>query len=441
MEVNFDGLPGPTHNYSGLATGNLASERYRSLASNPRAAALQGLAKMKTLADRGFAQAVLPPHERPDLAALRALGFAGSDAQVLARAAREAPQTLAACSSAAAMWVANAATVSPSADTNDGRVHLTPANLTSHFHRALEAPTTTRVLRAIFADASHFAVHDPLPAAPQFGDEGAANHTRFAVDSETRGIEFFVHGRSGFDTSLPAPKRFAARQTREASEAVARRHGLTPERTLHAQQHPDAIDAGVFHNDVVAVGSGTVLFCHERAYLDQDAVLAALAKSIGPTFTPIVVREQEVSLDRAVATYLFNSQLLARRAGGLLLVAPSECAEDASVATLLERLVSSGNAIREVLTFDLKQSMQNGGGPACLRLRVTLSDAERQAIRTRIWLDDALHSALVEWVERHYRDRLVPADLADPALLDESRRALDELSRLLVLGNVYPFQR
>src|SRR5215813_7049732 len=295
MEVNFDGLPGPTHNYSGLATGNLASERYRSLASNPRAAALQGLAKMKTLADRGFAQAVLPPHERPDLAALRALGFAGSDAQVLARAAREAPQTLAACSS----------------------------------------------------------------AAPQFGDEGAANHTRFAVDSETRGIEFFVHGRSGFDTSLPAPKRFAARQTREASEAVARRHGLTPERTLHAQQHPDAIDAGVFHNDVVAVGSGTVLFCHERAYLDQDAVLAALANSIGPAFTPIVVREQEVSLDRAVATYLFNSQLLARRAGGLLLVAPSECAEDASVATLLERLVSSGNAIREVLTFDLKQSMQN----------------------------------------------------------------------------------
>src|SRR5262249_24344296 len=310
----------------------------KSLVSNPRAAALQGLAKMKALADRGFAQAVLPPHERPDLAALRALGFAGSDAQVLARAARDAPQTLAACSSAAAMWVANAATVSPSADTSDGRVHFTPANLVSHFHRALEAPTTTRVLRAIFADPARFAVHDPLPAAPQFGDEGAANHTRFALEPDAPGIEFFVHGRSGFDTSLSAPRRFAARQTREASEAMARRHGLAPERTLHAQQLPDAVDAGVFHNDVVAVGSGTVLFCHERAYVEQDAVLAALAKRIGTAFTPIVVREREVSLDRAVATYLFNSQLIARPAGGLLLVAPSECAEDASVGALLERL-------------------------------------------------------------------------------------------------------
>jgi succinylarginine dihydrolase len=441
MEVNFDGLPGPTHNYSGLATGNLASEKFRSLASNPRAAALQGLAKMKALADRGFAQAVLPPHERPDLAALRALGFAGNDAQVLSRAARDAPQTLAACSSAAAMWVANAATVSPSADTSDGRVHFTPANLVSHFHRALEAPTTTRVLRAIFADPGRFAVHDPLPAAPQFGDEGAANHTRFAVAPDAPGIEFFVHGRSGFDTSLRVPKRFGARQTREACEAVARRHLLASERTLHAQQSPDAIDAGVFHNDVVAVGSGTVLFCHERAYVEQDAVLAALATRIGAAFTPIVVREQEVSLDRAVATYLFNSQLLAQPERGLLLVAPSECAEDASVAALLERLVSSGSPIREVLTFDLKQSMQNGGGPACLRLRVVLSESERSAIGARIWLDDSLHSALVAWVERHYRDRLVPADLADPALLDESRRALDELSRLLALGSVYPFQR
>jgi succinylarginine dihydrolase len=440
VEANFDGLPGPTHNYSGLATGNLASERYRSLASNPRTAALQGLAKMKALADRGFAQAVLPPHERPDLAALRALGFTGNDAQVLARAAREAPQTLAACSSAAAMWVANAATVSPSADTSDGRVHFTPANLVAHFHRALEAPTTTRVFRAIFADAACFVVHDPLPGAPQLGDEGAANHTRFAADSEAAGIELFTFGRSGFDTSLASPQRFAARQTREASEAVARRHGLALERTLFAQQRPDAIDAGVFHNDVVAVGNRAVLFCHERAYVEQHELLAALRGRLGPAFAPIVVREEEVSLERAVATYLFNSQLLERREGGMLLVAPSECAEDPTVAALLERLISSGGPIREVLTFDLKQSMQNGGGPACLRLRVLLTDTERAAIRARVWLDDSLHGELVAWVERHYRDRLVPADLADPALLDESRRALDELSRLLQLGSVYPFQ-
>jgi len=441
IEINFDGLPGPTHNYSGLAEGNLASERHKSLASNPRQAALQGLAKMKALADRGFVQAVLPPHERPDVAALRALGFSGDDAQVLNRAARSAPQLLAACSSAAAMWVANAATVSPSADTADGRAHFTPANLVSHFHRSLEAPTTTRVLRAIFADDRHFTVHDALPSVPQFGDEGAANHTRFAAAAGAPGIELFVYGRAGFDTAAHAPRRFPARQTREASEAVARRHALAPERTLYAQQHPDAIDAGVFHNDVVAVGSGSVLFCHERAFVEQETVLRALRDSVGASFTPLVVSEREVSLQRAVATYLFNSQLLARADGGMVLVAPAECREDAAVSTLLDRLVSDGGPIREVLTFDLRQSMQNGGGPACLRLRVALTAAERKAVPARIWLDERLHAELVAWVARHYRDRLAPADLADPALLDESRRALDELSRLLRLGSVYPFQR
>ena len=438
-EVNFDGLPGPTHNYSGLAEGNLASERHKSLTSNPREAALQGLAKMKALADRGFPQAVLPPHERPDVAALRNVGFAGDDRAVLASAARSAPQLLAACSSASAMWVANAATVSPSADTSDARVHLTPANLVSHLHRSLEAPTTTRVLHAIFASERHFVVHEALQSAAQLGDEGAANHTRFVDDARAPGVELFVYGRSAFDASLPAPRRFPARQTREASEAVARRHGLAPQSTVFAQQHPDAIDAGAFHNDVVAVGSGPVLFCHERAFLDQAGVLRTLAQCVDG-FAPIVVPEREVSFERAVATYLFNSQLLVRPAGGMLLVAPSECREDAAIAALLDRLTSSAGPIREVLAFDLRQSMRNGGGPACLRLRVALTDAERASIGARVWLDNALHAELVAWVHRHYRDRLAPGDLADPALLNECRAALDELSRMLRLGSVYPFQ-
>jgi len=190
--VNFDGLPGPTHNYSGLARGNLAAERNAQQVANPREAALQGLAKMRSLATRGYAQGVLPPHERPSVSALRALGFGGSDHEVIVAAGRDAPEILAACSSAAAMWVANAATISARADCGDGRVHFTPANLVTHFHRALEAPVTTRVLRAIFADEARFRVHDALPAAPQFGDEGAANHTRFAADVTAPGVELFV---------------------------------------------------------------------------------------------------------------------------------------------------------------------------------------------------------------------------------------------------------
>ena len=439
-EFNFDGIPGPTHNYSGLATGNVASAHNAGLVANPREAALQGLAKMRALQSRGFPQAVLPPHERPFLPALRALGFAGDDAAVLRRAATDAPALLAACSSAAAMWVANAATVSPSPDTADGRVHFTPANLAAHFHRSLEAPTTTAVLRAIFSDSAHFAVHDPLPAAPQLGDEGAANHTRFAPDSTAPGVEYFVYGRHGFGGGI-APARYPARQTSDAFAAIARRHGLSPARTVFAQQNPAAIDAGVFHNDVIGVGQGSVLFCHQRAYVDQHAVLADLAGRVGPAFTPIVVQERDVGLADAVATYLFNSQLLARPDGRLLLVAPAECRENARVDAYLNALVASGGPIAEVLTFDLKQSMKNGGGPACLRLRVALSDNERAAVGANVFLDDALAAALEKWIRAHYRDRLAPSDLSDPLLLDESRRALDELSRLLKLGNVYPFQR
>ena len=440
QEVNFDGLVGPTHNYAGLSAGNLASERNRGSVSNPRLAALQGLAKMKALADRGFAQALLPPQERPDIAALRRLGFGGSEADVLARAAREAPEVLAACASAASMWVANAATVSPSADTGDGCVHFTPANLIANFHRSLEPPTTARVLRAIFADPDHFTHHDSLPAAPQLGDEGAANHTRLSAHHDEPGVELFVYGRSAFDASRPVPQRFPARQTREASQAVARLHGLREAATLFVQQNPEVIDQGVFHNDVIAVGNGEVLLCHERAWVDTAGALAQLNALLDGRLQAIVVREQEVSVAEAVASYLFNSQLLLRPEGGMLLVAPEECRQSEPVWRHLQGLLSGNGPLREIATFDLRQSMRNGGGPACLRLRVVLTEAERRAIGARIWLDPSLYADLAAWVERHYRDRLGVEDLADPSLLDESRRALDELTQLLQIGSLYPFQ-
>ncbi len=441
-EINFDGIPGPTHNYAGLAHGNLAAERNAAQAADPRGAALQGLAKMRALAARGYAQAVLPPHERPFVPALRALGFDGAnDHAVVTAAARAAPTLLAACSSAAAMWTANAATVSPSPDTADGRVHFTPANLVSHFHRSLEGPVTTRILRAIFADGTRFAVHDPLPSAPQMGDEGAANHTRFARAAGGAGVEFFVHGAGAYDLAAPRPARYPARQTREACEAIARRHSLDAARTVHAQQLPAAIDAGVFHNDVIAVGSGTLLFCHERAFIDQGAVLARLGAAVGDGFAALVVPDAAVPLAAAVSTYLFNSQLLARPDGRYTLVAPLECREHPATARWLDDALASGGPLAEVLTFDLRQSMRNGGGPACLRLRVALTAGERAAVGARVFADDTLFGELEAWVRRHYRDRVVAADLADPALLDESRRALDELTTLLRLGSVYDFQR
>lgn len=433
-EFNFDGLVGPTHNYSGLSFGNVASQAHAGLVSNPRAAALQGLAKMKALAELGFAQGVLPPLPRPDFALLHRLGFGGPEAQAIERAARQAPALLSAAYSASSMWTANAATVSASADTADARVHFTPANLVSKLHRATEPEATARVLAAIFPEGPHFAHHAPLPSSPQTGDEGAANHTRLCPRAGEAGIEFFVYGALGFDPSAPAPMRFPARQTREASEAVARLHGLDPDRTVFAQQDPGAIDAGVFHNDVIAVGTERLLFCHARAFLDQPAVLRRLREAFPGELEVIEVPETLVTLADAVETYLFNSQLLARPDGTMVLVVPEECRRNERVAKYLEGLASSGGTIREVISFDLRESMRNGGGPACLRLRVEMTDAEARAMHPGVLLDDALHGKLSKWVTKHYRDRLAPADLADPTLAFECREALEALSGILGLA-------
>lgn len=443
-EVNFDGLVGPTHNYGGLSYGNVASQSNSQQASNPREAARQGLAKMKALADMGFKQGVLAPQERPDVAALRRLGFSGSDADVIQRAAREAMPLLVASCSASSMWVANAATVSPSADTADGRVHFTAANLNCKYHRSIEHPTTSRVLGAMFNNEKHFAHHAALPAVAQFGDEGAANHTRFCRAYGETGVEFFVYGRSAFDSRYPAPQKYPARQTLEASQAVARLHGLSDDGVVYAQQNPAVIDQGVFHNDVISVGNGEVLFYHEDAFLETDAVLGQLRAKLaskGGNFQAICVPRAAVAVEDAVRSYLFNSQLLSRDDGSMLLVVPEECRNNERVWAYLGQLTSQGGPVKEVKVFDLKQSMQNGGGPACLRLRVALKEAELAAVNQDVIMTAPLYDTLLQWVDRHYRDRLGEADLADPQLLVECRTALDELTQILKLGSVYPFQR
>lgn len=439
-EYNFDGLVGPSHNYAGLSFGNVASFNNVKSVSNPREAALQGLAKMRALAARGFAQALLPPQCRPNFALLRSVGFTGSDSDVIARAYRDAPSILACAYSASPMWTANAATVSPSADTADGRAHLTVANLNSKLHRSYEHVQTERTLRAVFKDQKHFAVHDALPGTPAFGDEGAANHTRLCAQHGSPGVELFVYGRVEFDANAAAPKRFPARQTLEASQAVARLHGLHDKRAVYLQQDPDVIDHGVFHNDVIAVGNGNVLFYHQQAFADEAGGLADLRRAmaeVGAGLTAIRVDAGAVSVQDAVTSYLFNSQLLSKPDGRMALVVPQECHENPAVARYLQSLMESGGPIDELISFDLRQSMRNGGGPACLRLRVALTEAESAAMHQGVVMTEQLYESLVAWVEKHYRDRLSPADLADPSLAVEVYTALDRLTDILGLPGLY----
>lgn len=434
-EANFDGLVGPTHNYAGLSYGNIASSTNIGSVSSPRAAALEGLAKMLALAELGLVQGILPPQERPDLRALRRLGFGGTDAQIIERAAKEDKTLLAIASSASAMWTANAATVAPSADTPDHRVHFTPANLIDRAHRAIEAEQTTRTLRAVFRDSSRFVVHEPLAMGQAFSDEGAANHTRLS-DGE-RALHVFVYGRRGIGDNESGPKKFPARQTLEASRAVARLHGLTERNALFVQQSPQVIDAGVFHNDVISVGHERLFFFHEHAFADCIGTIAAMDERIS-NLELVKVSAAEMSVGEAVKSYLFNSQIVTPPGGPRFLIAPIECQEYPNVARLLERLTSDG--IFETKFFDLRQSMRNGGGPACLRLRVTLEPEEVASLHSSILICRATYENLVKWVTKHYRDRLSGDDLADPKLLDESRVALDELTQILHLGSIYPFQ-
>lgn len=445
FEVNFDGIVGPTHNYSGLSYGNIASAKHQFSISNPRDAALQGLEKMKYLADLGIKQAVLPPQIRPHMPTLHSLGYRGSDREVLEAVSKEDPDLLLAVSSAAAMWTANAATVSPSADTADHKVHLTSANLSSKFHRSIEAQTTSKALKAIFRDEKFFVHHDPLPAGAYFADEGAANHTRLCSNYGNPGVELFVYGRRAFQPNTALPKHFPARQTLEASQAIARLHRLDPASTIFTQQHPTAIDAGAFHNDVVAVGNENVLLFHGQAFLNKETLLREIedkTHALGKfQMIFIEVEDREISLHDAVASYLFNSQLITLPNGKMVLVAPTECLQKEHIKNYIDMLIQSPtNPISNAAYLNLRQSMQNGGGPACLRLRVALNQKEFDAINQAVVLDDALYISLKAWINKHYRDKLDPKDLADPMLLEENYRSLDELTKLLHLGPIYHFQ-
>ena len=447
QEYNFDGLVGPTHNYAGLSDGNLASARNRDMVSRPREAALQGIAKMRTLAALGLGQGVMPPQERPNISWLRTLGFLGTDREVWARA-WESEQTIArAAIAASSMWAANAATISPSADCADGRLHASVANLQTMLHRAQEAASTERVLRRLLCDEARFAVHDALPMQEAFSDEGAANHMRMAAPSSEHGagapgLEIFIYGRRASE----ARPGFPARQTLEASRAVARRHRLDPARAVFALQAPAAIAAGAFHNDVVAVAHERVLFHHAEAFADKAALYSQIESKARGLFAPVFVEvaADQVSLQDAVSSYLFNSQLVRTPgASSLTLIAPAEVRENNRTAAFVAEMIAAKDAaIGAAHYVDVRESMRNGGGPACLRLRIVLTDAERAGAADGFFLTDDLAAKLEAWVRAHYRDELAPADLADPNLVDETQAALDALTRILPLGgDFYPFQR
>lgn len=412
VEINFDGVVGPSHNYAGLSLGNLAATKNAGGTSYPRAAALQGLAKMRGNMDAGLAQGFLLPLPRPDVKWLDALS-ADENTD---------PALVAGAWSASSMWTANAATVSPAPDTADGKCHLSVANLVTMPHRSHEWPDTLAQLRLAFADSAHFTVHGPVP--PCFGDEGAANHMRLAPCHSAKGLEVFVYGRSG------GP--FPARQHPEASRIAARRHRLDPDHVLMVEQNPDAIAAGAFHNDVVAVANEGVLFTHELAFADPAGTYDAIRAKC-PGAQVVEVPADAVSLQEAIRSYLFNAQLLTPPDGEMTLVVPSECQDSAPVWNWLQQMLTGNGPIRHVKVVDVRQSMANGGGPACLRLRVVADPAH---VDPRFMLDAAKAGAMEAVIGEYWPEQIDPADIGQESLASTIRAARGKLLETLGLSEL-----
>jgi succinylarginine dihydrolase len=400
LEINFDGIIGPSHNYAGLSVGNLASSHNAGAPSYPRAAGLQGIEKMRANLRLGLAQGFFMPLDRPNQNWLSGLSTDMQSAE---------PHIRAAAFSASAMWAANAATVSPAPDTADGKCHLSAANLLTMAHRSHEWTGTLAQLKLAFADEAHFAVHGPVPAP--FGDEGAANFMRLCRTHGDAGIEIFVYGKTG------GP--FPARQHIEASKAIARAHRLDTGKTLFVQQSEVAIAAGAFHNDVVSVANEHVLFTHEQAFEHPEQTYADI-KRLLPEAEIIIVPADRVSLADAIQSYLFNAQLVSLPDGGMSLILPSEAQDNARVWGWLSEMVAGNGPIRKLVPVDVRQSMANGGGPACLRLRVV---ADPATVDPRFIANEAKLDQIASVVAAYWPESIMPDQLGDASLMDQVRAA------------------
>ena len=436
-EVNFDGLIGPTHNYSGLSEGNNASKENYSSPSNPKKAALQGIKKAETLISYGSQQGFFLPHERPFIPGLKKLGFNGTDEEILSLAFRHSKVLLNNFSSASSMWAANAATISPSPDTQDNKIHLTPANLNSMFHRSIETEFTYQQCKIIFPK-EYFEIHNPAVSISGYGDEGAANHLRISKSDNEKGFEIFVYGESGFKID----KTLVKRQALEVSRSIAINHKLDMENTFFLQQKHQAIEEGSFHNDIVSLSNKNVFIAHEDAFQNRDDLkkMLNILESKIDNFQYIEISNSEIPLKDIISSYLLNSQLITNVDNEMQLILPDEVKEYDNCLSWIDKL----KQISDVKLFDyvdIRQSMMNGGGPACLRLKVILNDEELESLNQNFLMNNERLESIKLLIEKEYRDVLYPDDLKDPSLLDESRRVLDELTKIFGTGSIYEFQK
>ena len=442
VEVNIDGMIGPSHHFGGLGVENKASELNRSQASSPRSAALQGLAKMELLASYGIPQFYLPPPVRPAWKWLESLGYCGDKACVLRDCYQEQPTLLSAAYSSAFMWTANAASVSCGSDTRSKRAKIKLANLNANLHRSIEESERLPQLERMFEAVEHVDVLRGLSSSRPLSDEGAANVMRFFSRVGAGGVYAFVYGneaaesRESEDNSKKADgkRRRQPRQTRMASAMVARSLDLEPGDCFLIQQTSDAIDAGVFHNDVIATSHENLLFYHELAFHNSEEAVAGIKKRFlektGEKLEACLVESSDLRLDDAVDTYLFNSQICTDIDGGWRMFVPENCNQSESVQRTLERLQAQYPRLVSIDYCPLAESMRNGGGPACLRLRISLTPSQIDQIPASMRISLSTLSQLRKLVETEYPEKVEPSDFVNPDFAEQCERISLQIARL-----------
>ena len=99
----------------------------------------------------------------------------------------------------------------------------------------------------------------------------------------------------------------------------------------------------------------------------------------------------------------------------------------------IERHIAGNGPIRRVEIVDVRQSMANGGGPACLRLRVV---ADPATIDPRLLVDDARLDRMADVVRRHWPAEIANDDLQAPALVRDIEAARNALLKELDLSEL-----
>jgi succinylarginine dihydrolase len=428
FETQFDGLIGPSHNYSGLSFGNVASTSNEGDVSKPRLAALQGLQKMEFVSNLGVYQFILPPPIRPNLHYARKMGLDLLDIATYQDLTPLKMELVRACWSASSMWAANAATISPQLHSSDAKLHITPANLASGLHRSQEANERYQLLKNIFASVQNVMVHDALPACTNMTDEGAANHMHLASSQSDVGVEIFVYGKAD---NAPSSSKFPARQSRKSFEVIAMNHKLSPERTIFVQQNPLAIDAGVFHNDVIAMSNENILIYHELSFANEADFLSELRSKAAFDLQLIRISNEELPIAAAVESYFYNSQLLKLPNGENCIVAPLEAKNNPHAHSVLKRIeAAKDNNVNKVHFIDVRESMKNGGGPACLRLRIIMTPQQMAAIPPQYHFNAANHEKIAEFVSKNYPEEIAPEMIYNPNF---ARQIIDVSTKLLEL--------